>query len=53
MSIKIQAFQKKIEQFNKQKVNLSSKFNKKRDEETLALLKKLIQLFQIIWKKIK
>ena len=41
MSIKIQAFQKKIEQFNKQKVDLSSKFNNKRDEETLALLQKI------------
>ena len=41
MSIKIQAFQKKIEQFNKQKVDLSSKFNNKRDQETLALLKKI------------
>ena len=41
MSIKIQAFQKKIEQFNKQKVDLSSKFNNKRDEETLALIKKI------------
>ena len=41
MNIKIQAFQKKIEQFNKQKVDLSSKFNNKRDEETLALLQKI------------
>ena len=41
MNIKIQAFQKKIEQFNKQKVDLSSKYNKKKDEETLALLKKI------------
>ena len=41
MSIKIQAFQKKVEEFNKQKVNLSSKFNNKRDEETLSLLKKI------------
>ena len=41
MSIKIQAFQKKIEQFNKEKVELSSKFNNKRDEETLALIKKI------------
>ena len=41
MSIKIQSFQKKIEQFNKQKVDLSSKFNNKRDEETLALLQKI------------
>ena len=41
MSIKIQAFQKKIEQFNKQKVDLSSKFKNKRDEETLALLQKI------------
>ena len=41
MSIKIQAFQKKIEQFNKQKIDLSSKFNNKRDEETLALLQKI------------
>ena len=41
MNIKIQAFQKKIEQFNKQKIDLSSKFNKKRDEETLTLLQKI------------
>ena len=41
MSMKIQAFQKKIELFNKQKVDLSSKFNNKRDEETLALLQKI------------
>ena len=41
MNIKIQAFQKKIEQFNKQKVDLSSKYNKKKDEETLALLQKI------------
>ena len=41
MSIKIQAFQKKIEQFNKRKIDLSSKYNKKKDEETLALLKKI------------
>ena len=41
MNIKIQAFQKKIEQFNKQKVDLSSKFNNKRDKETLALIKKI------------
>lgn len=41
MNIKIQAFQKKIEQFNKQKVDLSSKYNKKKDEETLELLKKI------------
>ena len=41
MSIKIQAFQKKIEEFNKKKVELSSKFNNKRDEETLALIKKI------------
>ena len=41
MNIKIQAFQKKIEQFNKQKVDLSSKYNKKKDQETLKLLKKI------------
>ena len=41
MNIKIQAFQKKIEKFNKQKVDLSSKFNKTRDEKTLALLQKI------------
>ncbi|WP_440909446.1 OmpH family outer membrane protein [Candidatus Pelagibacter sp.] len=41
INIKIQAFKKKIEQFNKQKVDLSSKFNNKRDEETLALLQKI------------
>ena len=41
MNIKIQAFQKKIEQFNKQKIDLSSKFNNRRDEETLALLQKI------------
>ena len=41
MNIKIQALKKKIEQFNKQKVDLSSKFNNKRDEETFALLKKI------------
>ena len=41
MNIKIQAFQKKIEQFNKQKVDLSSKYNKKKEEETLKLLKKI------------
>ena len=41
MSIKIQAFQKKIEEFNKKKEELSSKFNNKRDEETLALIKKI------------
>ena len=41
MSIKIQDFQKKIEQFNKQKVDLSTKFNSKRDQETLTLLKKI------------
>ena len=41
INTKIQAFQKKIEQFNKQKVDLSSKYNKKKDEETLALLKKI------------
>ena len=41
MNIKIQAFQKKIEQFNKQKVDLSSKYNKKKDQETLELLKKI------------
>ena len=41
MSIKIQAFQKKIEQFNRKKIDLSSKFNNKRDEKTLALLQKI------------
>ena len=41
MNVKIQAFQKKIEQFNKQKVNLSSKYNEKKDKETLELLKKI------------
>ena len=41
MGIKIKAFQEKIEQFNKKKVDLSSKFNNKRDEETLSLLKKI------------
>ena len=41
MNIKIQAFQKKIEQFNKQKIDLSSKYNKKKEDETLALLKKI------------
>lgn len=41
MKIKIQSFQKKIEQFNKQKRDLSSKFNDIRDDETLALLKKI------------
>ena len=41
MNTKIQSFQKKIEEFNKQKVDLSSKFNNKRDEETLALLQKI------------
>ena len=41
MNIKIQAFQKKIEQFNNQKVELSSNFKNKRDKETLALLQKI------------
>lgn len=41
MNIKMRAFQKKIELFNKQKVDLSSKFNNKRDQETLVLLKKI------------
>ena len=41
MNIKIQALKKKIEQFNKQKVELSSNFKNTRDEETLALLQKI------------
>ena len=41
MNIKIQAFQKKIEQFNNQKVELSSNFKNKRDKETFALLQKI------------
>ena len=41
LKIKTQAFQKKIEEYNKQKIDLSSKFNKTRDEETLALLQKI------------
>ena len=41
MALKIQTFQKKIQLFNKHKIDLSSKFNDKRDEETLALLQKI------------
>ena len=41
MNIKIQAFQKKIEEFNNQKLMLSSNFKNTRDEETLALLQKI------------
>ena len=41
MNIKIQAFQKKIEEFNNQKLELSSNFKNTRDEETLALLQKI------------